>query len=90
MKGRVEDRAKCIVVHTPDGEVRSVNFGEPEFGPGDYVRTGDTRDDFSGIYYEFTASSASRRIWHSPNSYQKAILTLDESGWLQQRRTLPS
>lgn len=38
VEGRVETGVECLVVRTPDGEVWSVNFGEADFGPGDYVR----------------------------------------------------
>ena len=38
VEGRVEAGAECPVIRTPDGEVWSVNFGEADFGPGDYVR----------------------------------------------------
>ncbi|MBX7513388.1 hypothetical protein K3179_02375 [Qipengyuania sp. GH38] len=38
VEGRVETGAECLVVRTPDGVVWSVNFGEADFGPGDYIR----------------------------------------------------
>lgn len=45
IEGRVETGAECLVVRTPDGEVWSVDFGEADFGPGDYVRiSGEVAD----------------------------------------------
>ncbi len=45
VEGRVEAGVECSTIRTPDGEVWAVNFGEREFGPGDYVRiTGEVAD----------------------------------------------
>lgn len=45
VEGRVEAGTECDIVRTPDGEVWAVNFGEADFGPGDYIRlTGEVAD----------------------------------------------
>ena len=45
VEGRVEAGTECDIIRTPDGEMWSVNFGEADFGPGDYIRlTGEVAD----------------------------------------------
>ncbi|WP_271078116.1 DUF5818 domain-containing protein [Aurantiacibacter sp. MUD61] len=45
VEGRVEAGTECDTVRTPDGKVWSVNFGEADFGSGDYIRlTGEIAD----------------------------------------------
>ncbi len=45
VEGRVEEGVECDILRTPDGEEWAVNFGEADFGPGDYIRlTGEVAD----------------------------------------------